>query len=338
MNTSLKTKPVIAEILPGSLVLILFAIANPALARDILTWFKEGLGLLIGAGLLFFVVWIVGAFFDSVRNLLEYIWDRIAKCRNKPGIGWDFFFKGDRDKVEQLDECYYAYYKLDANFVIGISFFVLVELFHLILRGTGLPVYLYWLLLFIPVIAFLLEAVGLRTEITTLIPDEGSASRFSNAQPHSGVYARLKRSNTHGVGVFAIRCIPKGANLFAGDTSKMVKMKQADLEALDPELRSLYEDFCVINDEEYYCPDNFNNMTMGWYLNHSKEDSNVRCVVAADKMDYEFFSMRRIEKGEELLVDYETYSDLPASLKKPKENEKEPPSVPGARRTPRPRR
>ena len=71
-------------------------------------------------------------------------------------------------------------------------------------------------------------------------------------------------------------------------------------------MKMLYDDFAVINGQKYGCPDSFNNLTPAWYLNESKEHANVECTP-----DYEFLALRDIEKGEELTVDYSTYSGQP---------------------------
>lgn len=121
--------------------------------------------------------------------------------------------------------------------------------------------------------------------------------------PHFGVYVRLKRSRIHGVGVFAIRDIPKGTYVFRGDKDKMVWVKASATDRLDKEVKRLYQGFCVSRDGKYGCPRNFNLLTPGWYLNHSRKPN-----MAADE-NYDFYSVRRIKKGEELTVDYDTYSD-----------------------------
>ena len=54
-----------------------------------------------------------------------------------------------------------------------------------------------------------LEALG-RAVTTEWISENKSL-------PHEGVYARIKRSGTHGIGVFAIKNIKKGTNLFGSD-------------------------------------------------------------------------------------------------------------------------
>ncbi len=123
--------------------------------------------------------------------------------------------------------------------------------------------------------------------------------------PHENVYARLGRSKIHGIGVVAIRDIPKGINLFANDKNPMVEFGQNILEGLNAELKKLYEDFCIFDNKKkkVYCPENFNVLTIGWYLNHSKKP-NVRF-----KND-NFYTTRDIKKGEELTADYTTFSDL----------------------------
>jgi hypothetical protein len=122
--------------------------------------------------------------------------------------------------------------------------------------------------------------------------------------PHDGVYTRLQRSEIHGVGVFAIRDIPKETNIFSNDKNEMVWVDKADIDNIDSELKKLYDDFCVDKNGKYGCPKNFNMLTVGWYLNKSKENPNVRCT-----NDYDFIALRDIKKGEELTVDYSTYSE-----------------------------
>jgi SET domain-containing protein len=126
--------------------------------------------------------------------------------------------------------------------------------------------------------------------------------------PHDGVYARIMPSKIRGVGVFAIRNIPKGAKLFEPDDGELVWMKKSalKLDELPLGIRQLYDDFCPIKDkgETYGCPRNFNSITIAWYVNHS-ETPNVGC-----DEDYTFFALRDILSGEELTADYRTYNEF----------------------------
>ncbi|MFA5109341.1 MAG: SET domain-containing protein [Patescibacteria group bacterium] len=121
--------------------------------------------------------------------------------------------------------------------------------------------------------------------------------------PHSNVYTRLAPSKINGIGVFAIKDIPKGKDVFVGDNSKIVWIDKKDIRKQSPEIQKMYNDFCIVKGDKYGCPDNFNNLTVGWYLNNSQKP-NVRC-----NKNYDFITLRLIKKGEELAVDYSAYSD-----------------------------
>jgi uncharacterized protein len=126
--------------------------------------------------------------------------------------------------------------------------------------------------------------------------------------PHHGVYTRLGPSKIHGVGVFAIKQIPKGAYVFPSDDEPIVWVQKKRIKNLPKAVRDLYDDFCIIKGSKYGCPRNFDSLTPAWYLNHSTNPN-----VAADQK-VRFYTLRDIKKGEELTVDYRTYSEMPSSL------------------------
>jgi len=123
--------------------------------------------------------------------------------------------------------------------------------------------------------------------------------------PHEGVYTRLKPSKIHGVGVFAIRHIPKGTPVFTHDNQPIAWVDKKSIGSIPKSLRDLYDDFCIIKGDKYGCPEHFDMLTTSWYLNHSNNPN-----VAVDD-GYRFYALRDIEEGEELTVDYRTYSDEP---------------------------
>jgi hypothetical protein len=133
------------------------------------------------------------------------------------------------------------------------------------------------------------------------------AARDAPGLPHQGVYVRLGLSEIHGIGVFAIRAIPRGTNIFANDKVEMVWVDKAALAAahLSPAERSFYEDFGIRQDDRIGCPVNFNNLTPGWYLNQPVpgEEANV-----ASDASFNFTAARDIEEGEELTIRYRDFS------------------------------
>jgi hypothetical protein len=150
----------------------------------------------------------------------------------------------------------------------------------------------------------------------TIFPDLDGLSRSVTARwrsdshkpPHDKVYTRLRPSKIHGVGVFAIKRIKKGTPIFPGENEEMLWVEKAK-NGPSSEIQKLYDDFAIIKGQRLGCPQNFNRLTMAWYLNEPKkgENPNVRC----EDDTYDFFALRDINVGEELTVDYSTFSDSP---------------------------
>jgi hypothetical protein len=128
----------------------------------------------------------------------------------------------------------------------------------------------------------------------------------SESLPHDEVCVRIQRSEAHGVGVFAIRKIKKDKKVFGSDDLGMVWVEKQRLRGLPREIEKLYTDFSPLRDGRYGCPPSFNQLTPGWYLNHSADTPNIGC-----DDNYDFFALRDIEIGEELTADYSKYSEEP---------------------------
>ncbi|HEX8620355.1 MAG TPA: SET domain-containing protein [Allosphingosinicella sp.] len=130
--------------------------------------------------------------------------------------------------------------------------------------------------------------------------------------PHEGVWVRLGVSAIEGVGVFAIRTIPKGTDIFANDRVPLTWVSRADLEeaGLSEAERALYDDFGIRRGDRIGCPANFHNLTPGWYLNEppAGEEANV-----GTEDGLTFLAARDIAEGEELTIDYGSFSDQDSS-------------------------
>jgi hypothetical protein len=130
----------------------------------------------------------------------------------------------------------------------------------------------------------------------------GPSVKASPPAPHRDLYTRIGRG-VQGVGVIAIRDIPSGTVLFVGDEGATVRVPVAEVEAIeDAAVRQMYFDFCPEKDGAFVAPANFNQLTIGWHVNHS----DVPNVAVADGL--RFVTKRLIYAGEELTTDYATYS------------------------------
>jgi hypothetical protein len=129
--------------------------------------------------------------------------------------------------------------------------------------------------------------------------------------PHEGVYVRLGLSAVHGIGVFAIRPIPEGTDIFANDGVPMVWVSKAVLEQseLTEAEQAFYHDFGINRGDYVGCPANFHNLTPGWYLNEPApgEQANV-----GTDSSLAFIARRDIAQGEELTIRYQSFSDREA--------------------------
>jgi SET domain-containing protein len=121
--------------------------------------------------------------------------------------------------------------------------------------------------------------------------------------PHDGVYARIGPSRIHGVGVMAIRDIPAGTLVFAGESERVVWKSRTAVRRLPKAIRALYEDFGMVSGAFIGVPPTLNMLSVGWYVNHADHPN----VEAGD--DGRFRALRRIRKGEELTADYRTFVD-----------------------------
>ncbi|MFA9206365.1 MAG: SET domain-containing protein [Burkholderiaceae bacterium] len=119
----------------------------------------------------------------------------------------------------------------------------------------------------------------------------------------ASTYVMIKPSPLHGIGVFAIRDIPKGtSNIFSKGVGDWIQVSKEEVDALPQHSKDLIENHCLFDEDFYFIPDyGFKLVDLVIYLNHS-ETPNVISLNEGE----EFEAIRDIANGEELLVDYGT--------------------------------
>jgi SET domain-containing protein len=122
-------------------------------------------------------------------------------------------------------------------------------------------------------------------------------------QLQSQTYVMIKPSPLHGIGVFAIRDIPKGTkNIFSEGFGDWIQVSKEEVDALPKHSRDLIENHCLFDDNYYLIPEyGFKLVDLVIYLNHS-DTPNVISLNEGEQ----FEALVDIKEGQELLVDYGT--------------------------------
>ena len=137
------------------------------------------------------------------------------------------------------------------------------------------------------------------------------------------VYCRLGISKipNAGIGILAIKPIPKGTNPFQTvdddcREDQLVYLSEVDLKSLNPQVRKYLRDFFLSNDKNglyAVSQKGLNAMDVSFYLNHS-DRPNIELVAKPGCPFYEFQTKRRIKSGEELTFDYQGANGLGKSI------------------------
>ena len=119
----------------------------------------------------------------------------------------------------------------------------------------------------------------------------------------SNTYLMLKASPIEGIGVFAIRDIPRGCRDMFGHPDApddWTKLTKTEVEKLPAAVRFMVENYCLYDAEHYFAPANgFKKMDLALFLNHADAPN----IVSINDGDH-FEALRLIRAGEELLIDY----------------------------------
>ncbi len=127
--------------------------------------------------------------------------------------------------------------------------------------------------------------------------------------PHEGVRVRLGQSAIHGIGVFALDAIPAGANVFPNDRREIVWVSREELErrSLTPFERAFYDDFAIRSGDFLGCPESFDQLSVGWYVNEPAAGDAPNLVTSPE---FDLLAARDIAAGEELTIRYATFSEV----------------------------
>jgi SET domain-containing protein len=123
------------------------------------------------------------------------------------------------------------------------------------------------------------------------------------AELSSNTYVMLKPSPIEGIGVFAVRDIPKGCRqMFSkpNTNDKWVTVTKEEVAALPPHARFIIGNYCLYDDDNYFVPDDgFKKIDLSLFLNHA----DIPNIISINEGDY-FETTRDIKNGEELVIDY----------------------------------
>ncbi|MBK8290410.1 MAG: SET domain-containing protein [Flammeovirgaceae bacterium] len=118
-------------------------------------------------------------------------------------------------------------------------------------------------------------------------------------------YVMLRPSPVGGVGVFAIREIPKGCrSMFSNPdiNEKWIKVSRQEVEALPTFTQDIIVNYCLFDADAYFVPEHgFKKLDSSYYLNHSANPN----LVSINEGEY-FEATRDIKANEELFLDYGT--------------------------------
>lgn len=116
-------------------------------------------------------------------------------------------------------------------------------------------------------------------------------------------WVMIKPSPIEGIGVFALRDIPKGCrSMFSqsNDHEQWISVSKTEVDQLPVHAKALIENYCLYDADNYFVPNyGFKKMDLVNFLNHADKPN----IISIN--DGEFFeALLDIKIGEELVIDY----------------------------------
>ena len=116
-------------------------------------------------------------------------------------------------------------------------------------------------------------------------------------------WVMIKPSPIEGIGVFALRDIPRGCRDMFGkpdDPGEWITVSKNEVETLPAHAQFLVGNYCLYDEENYFVPaQGFKKIDISLFLNHSDKPN----IISVNDGDY-FETTREIKEGEELVIDY----------------------------------
>lgn len=148
-----------------------------------------------------------------------------------------------------------------------------------------------------------IQSNNTQAAICASLPSEKSEDMLKGADlvNWTEVSLVLKPSLVDDLGVFATHDIPSGTVLFAHRKHTIRRLKIEDIPA---EVIK----YCVrMNDKECVCPERFDRMEIGWYINYAATPNIAKRkrdnLLTMNEISSEFYAIKDIKAGDEILLD-----------------------------------
>ncbi len=121
-------------------------------------------------------------------------------------------------------------------------------------------------------------------------------------------YCKIGVSAVHGIGVIAIRDIPKGTDPFLslGSNNRFLCLTEEEINTLDKDIQDHLRSYYIRTEGTYpVMAKGFNEVCIFGYMNHS-DNPNMGLYMKNESELLPFVTLKDIKAGEELFWDYRT--------------------------------
>ena len=125
------------------------------------------------------------------------------------------------------------------------------------------------------------------------------------------IYCRIGVSKISGVGVIAIKDIPKGIDPFktlSKEVENVIELDKDDIKKVDPNVKKIISDFFGNSNSKRFdiLASGPNNINVSFYMNHS-DKPNIDIIEKSNSNYMGFVTNKNIKKGDEITINYNNY-------------------------------